>query len=98
MNSNYYIILDLIKVSHNLTGDTEFGKYINKHRDPLEFLMLLAKKYGTVLLPAVGFAGPLWGVRVSIANLDTKKYSLIGKNVKKLMLDYYKQYTKKYYS
>jgi aspartate 4-decarboxylase len=94
MNSNYYIILDLIKVSHNLTGDTEFGKYLNKNRDPLEFLMLLAKKYGTVLLPAVGFTGPFWGIRVSIANLVTKKYSLIGQNVKKLMLDYYKQYTK----
>lgn len=96
LNSNYYIILDIIKVSHNLTGDTEFGKYLSKYKDPLEFLVILAEKYGTVLLPAVGFAGPFWGVRVSIANLDTHQYSEIGKNVKHLILEYHSQYMTKH--
>lgn len=95
MNSNYYIILDLITVAKNLTGDNEFGKYLSKKKDPLEFLILLAMNYGTVLLPAVGFAGPFWGVRVSIANLPTNRYKLIGQNIKNLMMDYYKIYKKK---
>ena len=94
MNSNYYIVIDLIKVSIYLTNDKEFGKYLLKHRDPLEFLIILAMKYITVLLPAVGFAGPFWGIRVSIANLDTDKYTLIGKNVRDLMMTYYQEYKK----
>ncbi len=94
MNSNYYIVMDLIKVSVYLTNDKEFGKYLLEHRDPLEFLILLAQKYGTVLLPAVGFAGPFWGIRVSIANLDTEKYPLIGQNIKNLMMFYYQEYKK----
>jgi aspartate 4-decarboxylase len=94
MNSNYYIVMDLIKVSKSLTNDDEFGKYLTEHRDPLEFLILLAEKYGTVLLPAVGFAGPFWAVRVSIANLPTEKYESIGKNLNNLMMFYYQQYKK----
>ena len=94
MSTNYYIIIDLIKVSMNLTNDKSFGKYLNNHKDPLEFLLLLAKNYGTVLLPAVEFAGPFWGVRVSIANLPTEKYKPIGENIKSLILEYYNQYKK----
>ena len=94
LNSNYYIIIDLIQVSKNLTGDEEFGKYLQKHKDPLEFLINLAQNYSTVLLPAVGFAGPFWGVRVSIANLPTEKYKLIGENIRSVMNNYYRNYKK----
>jgi aspartate 4-decarboxylase len=95
MNSNYYIIIDLIKVAKYLTNDDVFSKYLIEHKDPLEFLMLLAQNYSTVLLPAVGFAGPFWAVRASIANLDTKKYTQIGINLKNMMMFYYQQYKKK---
>ena len=95
LNSNYYIILDLLKISQNLTKDKGFRKYLSKKKDPLEFLLMLAKNYGTVLLPAVGFAGPFWGIRVSIANLETDKYKLIGQNIRNLMMDYYKSYKNK---
>ena len=94
INSNYYIVIDLIKLAKSLTNDDIFSKYLLKHKDPLEFLMLLAKKYNTVLLSAVGFAGPFWSVRVSIANLDTKKYKQIGENIKELIMFYYQQYKK----
>jgi aspartate 4-decarboxylase len=96
LNSNYYIILDIIKASKYITNDDNFGKYLQKKKDPLEFLLLLAKEYGTVLLPAVGFAGPFWAVRVSIANLDTEKYKLIGENLKSLIINYYENYNKQY--
>lgn len=95
MNTNYYVVVDLIKVSLNITKDKSFGNYLIKYKDPLEFILLLAKNYGTVLLPAVGFAGPLWGIRVSIANLPTEKYKSIGENIKSLVLKYYKQFKKK---
>ena len=95
MNSNYYIVIDLIKVAKYLTNDDVFSKYLIEHKDPLEFLMLLAQNYSTVLLPAVGFAGPFWAVRASIANLDTKKYTQIGINLKNMMMFYYQQYKKK---
>ena len=95
MNSNYYIVIDLIKVAKYLTNDDVFSKYLIEHKDPLEFLMLLAQNYSTVLLPVVGFAGPFWAVRASIANLDTKKYTQIGINLKNMMMFYYQQYKKK---
>jgi aspartate 4-decarboxylase len=87
--------MDLIKISKYLTNDETFGKYLLEHKDPLEFLILLTQNYGTVLLPAVGFVGPFWGIRVSIANLDTEKYTLIG-NIKNLMMFYYQEYNKKH--
>lgn len=94
LNSNYYIVLDLIKVAKSLTNDHTFCKYLEEHKNPFEFLILLAHTYSTVLLPAVGFAGPFWAVRVCIANLDTKKYSQIGINIKNMMMSYYQQYKK----
>ena len=93
-NSNYYVVIDLIKASNNLCGGTDFGDYLVNHRDPLEFILRLAKKYATVVLPAVGFAGPFWGIRVSLANLDGEYYPIIGDNIRQLIEDYYKEYKK----
>jgi aspartate 4-decarboxylase len=92
LNSNYYIVIDIIKLVDNITGEGNCGTYMLKHRDPLEFLLKLAKKYGTVLLPAVGFAGPFWGVRVSLANLETELYRPIGENIKLLIDEYIKDF------
>lgn len=44
---------------------------------------------------AVGFGGPFWGVRVSLANLETEKYTLIGQNIKLLLDQYYASYKNK---
>ena len=92
LESNYYIVIDLLKVAKTLTKDTSFVTYLHKHKDPLEFLMMLAKEYSTVLLPAVGFAGPFWSIRVSVANLHTKYFKQIGINIKNLILEYYKNF------
>ncbi len=94
LNTNYYLVLDISKVADNLMGGTEFGDYLREHRDPLDFLLDLAKKYGTVLLPAVEFAGPFWGVRVSLANRKTEDYHIIGENLRSLIDDYYKDFKK----
>ena len=94
LDTNYYIIIDIIKAVDGLSGCSGFGDYLKIHRDPLEFLLNLAKRYGVVLLPAVGFAGPFWGVRVSLANLDTEDYSLIGQSLRCLMDEYYHEFLK----
>ena len=92
LHSNYYVIIDILKVAKNLTNDVKFVDFLEKHRNPSEFLRLLAKNYGTVLLPTSGFAGPFWGIRASLANLDTDKYKPIGENIKSLVLLYYNKY------
>lgn len=92
LNSNYYVVIDIINVANRLLGDTSFGEYLQTNRDPLEFLLKLAKDYGTVLLPAVGFAGPFWSVRVSLANLPTEDYAFIGENLRNLIDDYYEEF------
>lgn len=94
LNTNYYVVLDISKVADNLMGGSEFGDYLRQHRDPLDFLLDLAKKYGTVLLPAVEFAGPFWGVRVSLANRRTEDYHIIGENLRSLIDEYYKDFKK----
>lgn len=94
LNSNYYIVLDISKVADRLMGGSEFGDYLRNNRDPLAFLLKLAKDYGTVLLPAVGFAGPFWGVRVSLANLPTEDYAPIGENLRALIDEYYEEFKK----
>lgn len=94
INTNYYVVINITKVANNLLGGIDFGNYLQKHRDPLEFLINLSKKYGTVLLPAVSFAGPWWGVRVSLANLDNDDYKVIGENLRSLIDEYYEDFKK----
>jgi len=94
LDCNYYIVIDIVKVATKITRDAKFGEYLQNNRDPLEFLIDLAKNYGVVLLPAVSFAGPFWSVRVSLANLDTDDYKPIGENVKDLILKYHDDFRK----
>ena len=92
INSNYYIIIDILQVSINLFNNSKFTNHLKNNTDPLNFLLDLAKNYSTVLLSAVGFAGPFWGVRVSLANLSDDDYIIIGNNIKKLLYDYYNNF------
>lgn len=94
LNTNYYITLDITKVSDSLMGGSAFGEYLRNNRDPFEFVIKLAKKYGTILLPGVSFAGPFWAVRVSLANLGTEDYSIIGENLRSLIDEYYEDFKK----
>lgn len=80
-SSNYYIILDLIIIAKTLHGEY-FATWVKKHIDPLDIVFHLAKKYMTICLPGVGFAAPPWSIRISLANLATKDYIEIGKNIK----------------
>jgi aspartate 4-decarboxylase len=94
LSSNYYVIIDITKAANALMGGTDFGQYLYKHRDPFEFLLKLAKQYGTIALPAIGFAGPFWGIRISLANLPTGDYGMIGQNIRCLIDEYYVDFKK----
>ena len=90
--SNYYIVLNILSLAEKLTENKNFSNYLGAHKDPLEFLMLLASKYSTVCLPAVGFAGPFWSIRISLANLKSGMYEDIGNNIRRLIFDYENEY------
>jgi aspartate 4-decarboxylase len=77
----YYAELDL-EVWGKAAVGKDFVEYIESHHDPVELVLALAQRSGTVLLNGSGFDGPPWSVRVSLANLDTEDYEAIGKNLR----------------
>ena len=80
----YYVDLDL-----EVWGRKEFGedfvRYAEAHRQPVEVVLGLARRHGTVLLNGDGFEGPPWTVRVSLANLDADDYEAIGRDLRETM-------------
>jgi aspartate 4-decarboxylase len=79
----YYVDLDLAVWGRQVIGE-EFAAYVAAHHDPLDIVIELAKRYGSVLLNGSGFDGPPWSVRVSLANLDAADYEVIGRDLKAL--------------
>lgn len=81
----YYADLDLEAWGRHTFGE-EFIQYIRAHHDPLDIVLALARKCGTVLLNGGGFAGPPWAARVSLANLNKDEYASIGRDLKEVAL------------
>lgn len=81
----YYAELDLAVWGKNAIGE-EFDAYVREHHDPLELVIGLARRFGTVLLNGSGFDGPPWSARVSLANLDVEDYEIIGRNLREIAL------------
>jgi aspartate 4-decarboxylase len=79
----YYANLDLAAWGKATFGDA-FTEYLAAHHDPLEIVMALARRRGSVLLNGSGFEGPPWAARVSLANLDADDYLEIGRDLKAL--------------
>jgi aspartate 4-decarboxylase len=76
----YYATLDVEAWALKNLGPG-FMEYVKAHREPLDLVFALARRYGTVLLNGSGFHGPPWSARVSLANLDDAAYEQIGKNL-----------------
>ena len=85
--TSYYNLVNLRDLAARLHGP-EFAAYITETFTPFDLLMHLARAYQTVLLPGVGFAGPDWTVRVSLANLPDENYSVFGANLVAMMADF----------
>jgi aspartate 4-decarboxylase len=80
----YYIDIDLAVWGRVAFGDG-FAAFVAAHHDPLDLVIALAKRSGTVLLNGSGFDGPPWSVRISLANLDADAYEAIGRDLTDLM-------------
>lgn len=81
----YYADLDLAVWGRNVIGE-DFAKYVAEHHDPLDIVIGLARRFGTVLLNGSGFDGPPWSARVSLANLNADEYETIGKNLREIAM------------
>jgi aspartate 4-decarboxylase len=79
----YYVDLDLEAWGRKTFGD-DFPRYVEEHHNPLDIVIDLARRYGSVLLNGSGFDGPPWSVRVSLANLDAPDYEAIGRDLKSM--------------
>ncbi|GAA0691524.1 MULTISPECIES: aspartate 4-decarboxylase [Clostridium] len=86
-SASYYNEYDML-VWARLSYGEEFAQYLQKNRDPLEFLFELAEKYHIVLLNCGGFNGPKWSIRISFANLYDDQYAEIGKAINELFAQY----------
>ena len=92
LRAGYYSEIDMLVWAHKFYGD-EFVAYLKKTYNPLDIVFRLANETSLVLLNGGGFAGPKWSVRVSLANLNEADYVTIGKGIKRILDEYYKQWT-----
>ena len=81
LRADYYSEIDMLVWAKKLHGQ-EFADYIVRTYSPLAFVFRLASEYGCVVLNGDGFAGPLWSIRVSLANLNEGDYVRLGKDIR----------------
>lgn len=91
LNTGYYSEIDIASWASKIYGD-DFSKWLQKKMQPTDILFRLAEKTAIVLLNGGGFGGPEWSVRVSLANLPTDSYTLIGENLTEIMHEYVSAY------
>lgn len=85
--AGYYSEIDIMVAANHFYG-AEFAGWLKKNFEPVDVLFRLAEKTSIVLLNGGGFAGPEWSIRVSLANLPTDSYLVLGKNVRKVLMEY----------
>jgi len=91
LNTGYYCEIDIANWAAQVYGD-DFQKWLQKKMQPTDILFRLAEKTAIVLLNGGGFGGPEWSVRVSLANLPTESYTLIGESLTEIMHEYVSAY------
>ena len=89
LRAGYYSVIDLEIWATRLYG-ADFFAWLKEHYDSLDIVVRLAQDTGVVLMDGAGFDAPEWSVRVSLANLDTEDYAIIGTGIAS-MLDEYAQ-------
>lgn len=91
LNTGYYSEIDIASWASKIYGD-DFSQWLQKKMQPTDILFRLAEKTAIVLLNGGGFGGPEWSVRVSLANLPTDAYTLIGENLTEIIHEYVSAY------
>jgi aspartate 4-decarboxylase len=86
-NAGYYSEIDVLVAAKHFYGD-EFVLWLKENFEPVDILFRLAEKTSIVLLNGGGFGGPEWSIRVSLANLPTESYLILGKSIRTIILEY----------
>lgn len=87
LRAGYYAKINMMLWCEKTYGN-EFANYMNKNFNLVDILFRLAEESSIVLLNGGGFDGPEWSIRVSLANLDTEDYSIVGKAIADLFHEY----------
>ena len=90
---DYYTLVDLELSAKELYGDSFASWFVDKTTG-VDFLLRLADETGVVLLPGKGFEVINMSVRVSLANLTECEYKSIGKFIRKVLDEYYEEFSK----
>lgn len=85
--ADYYCTFDLREWALKNHGK-EFFAWLEKNFEPVDVVFRLAEECSVVLLNGSGFAGPEWSVRVSLANLDDRDYTTIGRALATVLNQY----------
>lgn len=87
LSASYYTEFNILHLAEKFYG-AEFAKYMKNNSKPIDILFSLANKSSIVLLSGAGFKGPLWSIRISLANLDDESYTKIGKTIRDILDQY----------
>lgn len=87
--TRYYALIDLEGLAVKMYGKEFAAKLTQRHA--LEYVFRLAEDRHTVCLPGAGFAGPVWSLRVALANISEADCTQIGQNILAVMAGYKKE-------
>lgn len=87
----YYTTIDIRRLAAKRHGD-EFRKWLESKHEPIDFVWRLAEEKGIVLMDGGGFDAPVMSVRVSLANLFTEDYEVIGRGISDLLEEYRREW------
>jgi aspartate 4-decarboxylase len=87
LRAGYYAEVDLMGWAEQRYGP-EFAAWLSDAYEPIDPVVRLAEDAGVVLLHGGGFDGPVWSVRVSLANLDDECYLEVGAAIRRVFDGY----------
>jgi aspartate 4-decarboxylase len=87
LRAGYYAEVDLMGWAQERYGP-EFAAWLGDAHEPIDPVVRLAEDAGVVLLHGGGFDGPVWSVRVSLANLDDDCYLAVGAAIRRVFDGY----------
>ena len=93
LRAGYYSEIDLQVWAQRIYG-RDFMEWLKLNYSPLDIVIRLATETSLVVLNGGGFDGPEWSIRVSLANLKEKDYTIIGKNVRHILDSYAERWKK----
>ena len=87
LRAGYYAEIDLMRWARHRHGP-EFASWLAAENEPIDLVIRLAEEASVVLLHGGGFDGPVWSVRVSLANLDDDCYLEVGAAISRIFGEY----------